>query len=109
MNTYTWTIQSLNCVPQEDGKTNVVTSTNWTLSATDGIYISSAGGISNFTLNPTKSFTDFSNLTQEQVVGWVQEGLGNDVINSFKTSLDKQIANQVNPPTITPLLPWTGN
>ena len=76
MTTYTWTVTAMNCVPQEDGHTDVVVTAHWNVSATDGIYTSSAYGTQSFTYNPETSFTPYADLTQEQVVGWVQDGMG---------------------------------
>lgn len=103
---YNWTISKMDCVPQEDGKTDVVVTAHWNVLATDGTYASNAYGTQSFTFNPTKSFTPFTNLTQEQVVGWVQAGMGIDAVTALQENLDKQIADQVNPPIVTPPLPW---
>jgi hypothetical protein len=103
---YQWTISALDCTPKEDGKTDVVVTAHWNVSATDGTYTSSAYGTQSFTFNPEKSFTPFASLTQDQVVGWVQENMGIDAVTKLQENLDKQIANQVNPPIVTPALPW---
>lgn len=104
--TYQWTIEALDCVPQEDGKTDVVVTAHWSVLATDGTYKSSACNTQAFTYNPTKEFTPFENLTQEQVVGWVQQSMGVDAVTALQEWLDKQIANQIIPPVVTPPLPW---
>lgn len=104
--TYNWTIQAMDCVPQEDGKTDVVVTAHWNVSATDGTYTSSAYGTQSFTYDKAKSFTPFADLTQEQVVSWVQESMGVDAVTALQENLDIQIANQVNPPIVTPPLPW---
>ena len=104
--TYQWTIQAMDCVPQEDGYTDVVVVAHWNVSATDGIYTSSVYGTQSFTYNPETSFTPYEDLTQEQVVGWVQEGMGIDAVMNLQLSLDQQIENQINPPIVTPPLPW---
>jgi hypothetical protein len=106
MTTYQWTIQALDCVPQEDGKTDVVVTAHWNVSATDGAYTSSAYGTQSFTYDSAKSFTPFSSLTQDQVIGWVQESMGIDAVTKLQESLDNQIADQINPPIVTPPLPW---
>jgi hypothetical protein len=107
MNTYQWNIAALNCKPQEEGNTDVVVTAHWTVSATDGTYTSSSYGTQSFTFDSTKSFTPFADLTQDQVVGWVQEEMGIDAVTALKESLDKQIEEQVNPPIVTPPLPWS--
>jgi hypothetical protein len=104
--TYQWNIQSLDCVPQEDGKTDVVVIAHWTVSATDGTYSSSAYGTQSFTYDAGKAFIPYPSLTKDEVVGWVQAGMGVDAVTALQESLDKQIENQINPPIVTPPLPW---
>jgi hypothetical protein len=104
--TYQWTIQAMDCVPQEDGHTDVVVVAHWNVSATDGTYTSSIYGTQSFTLQQGGSFTPYADLTQDQVVGWVQAGMGIDAVTALQQNLDNQLANQVNPPIVTPPLPW---
>jgi hypothetical protein len=104
--TYQWTIQAMDCVPQENGHTNVVVTAHWNVSATDGTHTSSVYGTQSFTHDPASSFTPYNQLTQEQIVGWVQAGMGIDAVTALQENLDKQIDNQINPPVVTPTLPW---
>ena len=104
--TYQWAISTLDCVPQEDGKTGVVVTAHWNVSATDGTYTSSIYGTQNFTLQQGGSFTPYADLTQDQVVGWVQASMGVDAVTKLQENLDAQIAAQINPPIVTPPLPW---
>jgi hypothetical protein len=104
--TYQWTIQALDCVPQEDGKTDVVVTAHWSVSATDGTYMSSAYGTQSFTYEAGKAFIPYPDLTQYEVIGWVQAGMGIDAVTALQESLDKQIEAQINPPIVTPPLPW---
>jgi hypothetical protein len=104
--TYQWTIQAMDCVPQEDGHTDVVVVAHWNVSATDGTYTASVYGTQSFTYNPETSFTPYADLTQEQVVGWVQDGMGPEGVASLEANLDTQIENQINPPLVSPPLPW---
>lgn len=106
MNTYNWTISALDCKPQEDGLNDVVVTAHWRVDATDGTYTAGVYGTQSFSLNTEGDFTPFADLTQEQVVGWVQEGMGIEAVTSLQENLDTQIANQVNPPIVTPPLPW---
>ena len=106
MTTYNWTIQAMDCVPQEDGHTDVVVVAHWNVQGTDGTYTSSVYGTQSFTYNPETSFTPYADLTQEQVVGWVQDGMGAEGVASLEANLDTQIENQINPPIVTPPLPW---
>ena len=107
MNTYNWTIAQLECKPQEEGKTDVVVTAHWRVDATDGVNNTGSYGTQSFTFNPESSFTPFADLTETQVVGWVQEAMGTDAVTALQESLDKQIIDLVNPPVVTPPLPWS--
>lgn len=76
------------------------------MSATDGTNNVGAYGSQSFTLNQEGSFTPFADLTETQVVGWVQESMGIDAVTALQESLDKQITDLANPPIVTPPLPW---
>jgi hypothetical protein len=104
---YQWTIQAMDCVPQEDGLTDVVVTAHWNVSATDGTYTSNVYSTQSFTLSQGGTFTPYADLTQEQVVGWVQAAMGAEGVASLEANLNTQIENQINPPIVTPPLPWT--
>lgn len=107
MNTYEWNIKQLACKPQEEGKSNVVVTADWTVSVTDGTYTSSLYGTQEFSLNTESNFTPFENLTKDQVVGWVQSAMGIDDVTALQQKLDTQLEEQINPPIIKPKLPWS--
>jgi hypothetical protein len=104
--TYNWTISAMDCVPQEDGKTDVVVTAHWNVSATEGIYTSNAYGTQLFIYDAGKAFIPYSSLTQEQVIAWVQESMGIDAVTALQQNIDQQLADQINPPIVTPPLPW---
>jgi hypothetical protein len=106
-NTYTWKIVGLDCYPTVESKNNVVFNAHWIAEATDGTHIVSTYGNKNLTYTSGAAFTDYVNLTEAIVIGWVKEALGNEQVASIQSSLDKQIANLTNPLVITPNLPWS--
>jgi hypothetical protein len=80
----------------------------WTLTGVDGQYTASIGGNSQFTVQEG-TFTPYSQLTQAQVIGWVQTALGADGIANFEANVQGQINSMITPPVSpqnTPL-PWT--
>ena len=105
-NTYTWVIEQMNCAAQEDGKTDVVMTVHWRQNATDGTYNATVYGTVGLTYTAGSPFTPYANLTQQQVIGWVQSALGTEQCAQLTANLDQQIADQVNPPVVTPPLPW---
>jgi len=120
-NTYTWSINALDCIPSADGQTNVVSNVHWIVTATSTEthtltnynnttstvpYSSSAYGTQSLTYTEGNPFTPYDGLTQDTVIEWVKTAMGSEQIASIKTSLDNQIANLINPPIVTPPLPW---
>ena len=104
--TNTWSVVQMDCYPQADGETDVVFTVHWTLSGTDGTYTGSVYGSQAVTVDPAAPFTPYADLTEEQVVGWVQDAMGAEQVAAYEDNVAGQIANQINPPVVTPDLPW---
>ena len=105
--TNTWGIVQMDAYPEYEGETEVVFTVHWTLIGTDGTYAGSAYGAVGVSVDPEASFTPYADLTLEQVVGWVQDALGEEQVASYEASVAQQIADKINPPVITPQLPWS--
>jgi hypothetical protein len=102
--TNTWLIEAMDCKPQEGDLTDVVITAHWRCNGTDGTYNATVYGTCSFS-QPGEPFTPFDQLTQEQVLGWCwSSGVDKD---ATEANIDQQIANQVNPPIVTPPLPWS--
>ena len=104
--TNTWGVVQMDCYPEYDGETDVVFTVHWTLNGTDGTYNGSVYGTVGLTLDPDAPFTPFADLTEAQVVGWVKDALGEEQVAAYEANIDKQIADQINPPVVNPPLPW---
>jgi hypothetical protein len=106
-NTYAWSITNLECYAQIDGHDDVVFTIHWTRSATDGEnHVANIYGVQQMTLDAEAPFTAYSDLTEAQVVGWVEEALGAEYIAALDLELDQQVADQINPPVVSPPPPW---
>lgn len=103
---YSWVISGLNCYPQNNGKTDVVFCINWRRQAVDGDYTTDVYGSQGVTLDPDAPFTPYDQLTEAQVTNWLETALGAEQIADLDAVLDQQIANQINPPVVSPALPW---
>ena len=105
--TTTWSIQWMQTSTQEiNGFPEVVLTVGWNLEGSDGTYTSNI--YSTVSLNPPQEgdpdYTPYADLTEEQVLGWVWEnGVDKDAAEATVT---EQVANLVNPPVVTPPLPW---
>ena len=98
-------------LPQVDGFDDVVVNAVYTVSGTDGEYSESIGSNScQFTISSDDpDFTPYEDLTEEQVVGWIQSTIGEDGVASYEATIAGSIDAQANPP-VTPSeqpLPWT--
>jgi hypothetical protein len=105
--TNVWNIVRLEAYPELDGETDVVFTCHWVLSGTDGTYNGSVYGSVGVTLDPDAPFVPYASLTQAQVIGWVQDALGEEQVASYEANVAQQIENQINPPVVTPPLPWS--
>jgi len=103
MTTFNWEISQLNCHPQSDDKTNVVFNIHWRCTGTDGVHTGTIYSTASVPA-PTDSFTEFADLTQEQVLGWLWTTYGNK--NNVEEAVQAQIDAQINPPVVSPALPW---
>ncbi len=103
----TWNISQLDCKPQEDGKTDVVVTAHWQATGTQDEYTAQVYGTASFTLEQGAGFTPYADLTQDQVLGWCwNSGVDKD---ATEANVATQLENQINPPIITPPLPWVSN
>lgn len=101
--TTTWVVTQLDCLPQADGQTDVVVTAHWSCNGTDGTYNGSVYSTTSFTYTGG-AFVPYADLTQEQVLGWIWAN-GVDQ-TATEAAVDQQIQNQINPPVVTPPLPW---
>ena len=105
-NTYTWTVTNLTGYPVFDGQTDVVTTAYCTVVADDGQgHTASIQVIQPTPLDTERPFVPYADLTNDIVVGWVQDELGVEGVNSIYASLDGDIAAQINPPPSPESLP----
>jgi hypothetical protein len=103
MITLNWIIERLLVRPTEGSLTDVVITADWRCNGTDGTYSGTCYGSSSFQ-PPTENFTPYPDLTQDQVLGWCYEN-GVDK-TAIEANVTQQINDQINPPIITPPLPW---
>jgi len=104
---YTWIINAMYVV--QNPEPNYVVNVIWTLSGTDGQYTASIQG--NTELDVTSDQPDYipyDQLTQDIVIGWVQDALGPTGIYNYEQNIVGQIDSMINPP-VSPEqapLPW---
>ena len=94
---YEWNVVNMDRLTSD----GFVVTVHYTVNAVDGEYTASTYGTVGYTQD-SEDFTPYDELTQEQVVGWVQTSLG-------KTTVEESLANQIEAqknPVQESGLPW---
>ena len=103
MNTITWSITAMNCSTTETNPDTVIVC-HWTCAGTDGTYNASIYSTCSVP-SPTGTFTPYADLTQSQVLDWCYAN-GVDK-TATEAAVEAQLQAQINPPVVTPALPWS--
>ena len=101
--TTTWTISTLERNTSDGG----VVVAHYRVDAVDGEYTAGAYGSIGFTPDASADdFIAFDSLTEDTVIGWVQNALGGaEKVAEIEAALQAKIDEDKNP-TITVGLPW---
>lgn len=104
MITYAWVISALNCIPQAPEGADYVVTAHWSCNGSDGTYSSSVYSTCSFSVVQGTQFVPYDDLTEELVLSWCwNNGVDKD---SAEAAVAQGIENQINPPIVTPPLPW---
>jgi hypothetical protein len=99
-----WIVEWMKTTPTTADPAEAVITVGWRCNGTDGDYSGTVYSTVSLPAADPESFTPYSDLTQEQVLGWVWEnGVNKDATES---AVAQQIEMQKNPPVIQPPLPW---
>jgi len=101
--TYTWNVNTMDTAPSENELTDVVKVVHWRLAATDGTYIADTFSTLPLESPDSENFTAFADLTEAQVISWVESKLNVDAI---KLNLNQRLEMIANPPVVTKQGPW---
>lgn len=99
-----WTIERLYVKPVEGPFTNLVVTADWRVTGNQGAAYGTCYGATTFAPPDPEAFVQYKDLTLNQVLDWVFAS-GVDKA-ACEASVATQIQNQLNPPIITPPLPW---
>ena len=105
--TYTWTIDGIRTLqePQPDYVVEVA----WHISGIDGNYGAGYGARTTLAASQGSTFIPYADLTEDEVIGWVQSTLGATGVAEVKGKIQLSIDQQITPPTVVPQdtpLPW---
>jgi len=113
-NTYTWKINSLLVNPNLNGESNVVSKAFCTVIGTDGTNIATLNFDMDIPYVSSNSFIPFNQLTESQIISWVQNQFQNaelaasnlSGVSAIEFNLDSQLTNIQNSLITSPKLPW---
>lgn len=108
MLTYAWTISPLDVAPSEDTLIDVIKVAHWRYRATDSTddLTAEVYGAQSFVSPDPASYTPFDSVTEAQLVGWVEDAIGEDGMDAMNASLAASLDNLRNPPIVTMPVPW---
>jgi myo-inositol-hexaphosphate 3-phosphohydrolase len=95
---FTWNVVQMDRLTSD----GFVVTVHYTVNAVDGNYTASTYGTVGYTEQQGEQYIPYAELTESEVVGWVQESLGKDTVEE---GLAAQIEAQKNPVQETGL-PW---
>ena len=109
--TINWRVGTMECYPTYQQEKDVVFTVHWDCLGSETVsgstYNGRVYGATGVTYHSGSTFTPYNQLTQDVVLGWVWDAIGNDQKNSYENSVQTQINNQINPPVVILPLPWT--
>jgi hypothetical protein len=99
MITYKWIFSAFDCRVDEDGMQDVVTTVHWRYNGTneDGISAEIYGAQAVGTPTPD-AFTPYPDLSEEQVIGWMEETMD---VEAMDLNIAEQIELIINPVYVT--------
>ena len=97
--TFTWHIANL----ERETADGFVMTAHYTVTAEDGTYSSGAYGSLGFE-RPDK-LIPFADLTEELVIGWVQDAFGAEKVTEIEAALQAQLDEQRHPSKAS-VMPW---
>jgi hypothetical protein len=104
--TYTWEVTNLYTIATTEP--DYVVTALYNVTGVDGEYTASLSNSAQFEVSSEGDFIPYADLTNEIIIGWVQEQLGVDGVANLEACIQGQIDSQINPPVSpenTPL-PW---
>lgn len=101
MITYDWNCKTVDVRPQEEGQTDVVYNVHWIVTGVDGDYSATNIGTQVVPLSEGDAFIPFEDLTNEIVVGWTKEAMGEDQVDQIEANIASQIEALINPTSVT--------
>lgn len=104
--TFSWRIAGLQCFPEHEGHSMVVTNIFWTVTATLDDKTSYATGNCVVRYDPASVFVNYSDLTEPDVQDWITADFRQNVESQMLEKLEANDRADIFPETVSPPLPW---
>jgi len=93
---FTWTFNIQNTVSYDINtqNTNVIKTLGWVITGTDSEYTnksSSVSGCVDFNISSIPNFKPINEITNADLQAWIEDRVGIEKINTYKTNLEAQI------------------
>jgi hypothetical protein len=108
MTTYTWLVTTL-WTETIAGEQNYVVNAAYTVRGVYGTYTANLQNTAQFSTASVSPFIPYEDLTNDIVVGWIQQDLGVNGVNSIEACIQGQIDSQINPPVVPEVTPLPPN
>ena len=108
MTTFTWIVNTL-WTETIAGEQNYVVNAAYDVTGVDGTYTAILSNSAQFSTASVSPFIPYDQLTNDIVVGWIQQDLGVNGVNSIEACIQGQIDSQINPPVIPEVTPLPPN
>jgi len=98
---YNWNCKTVDIHPQDKDKTNVVYNVHWIVTGVQEEYSVNNIGTQVVQLSEGGTFIPFEDLTNEIIVGWTKDDMGEEQVKAIKASIASQIEEEIETKTIT--------
>jgi len=108
MITYNWNCKTVDAYVEKDNEADVVYNVHWrvtgisdTMDPEDNPYQATSIGTQTLNSDPESEFIPFDQVTNEEVVAWTQEAMGEEQVAQIEAGIASQIESLIHPTTIT--------
>jgi hypothetical protein len=108
MTQFTWLVTTL-WTETIAGEQNYVVIASYNVTGVDGTYSASLSNTAQFSTESVSPFIPYDELTNDIVIGWIQQELGENGVNPIEACIQGQIDSQINPPVVPQVTPLPPN
>ncbi len=105
-----WKVSTMECYPTYQEEIDVVFTVHWEClgseTVNDVTYNGRTYGSTKVEYHAGSEFIPYESLTEELVLGWTWDAMGQGEKDSNEGNVQSQINNAINPPVVTLPLPW---